>query len=271
MKHLVLGSAGQIGGYLVKYLENKGEEVFTYDIKSNPQQDLRKYHTALESLIKVSDIVHFLAFDVGGAKYLEKYQDTFEFIDNNIKIMDVTFNVLKKYNKPFIFASSQMSYTQDSTYGLLKLVGEKYTKSLGGMYVKFWNVYGYEETSEKSHVIPDFIKMAKENNHIKIRTTGEESRQFLYSLDCSECLYILSQQYSNIDKSQPLHITNFKWSTIKEVAEIISELSGCTIETTDREDQTQKNNRQDPNDYILNFWSPKTSLKEGIINLFELY
>jgi nucleoside-diphosphate-sugar epimerase len=271
MKHLVLGSAGQIGSYLVEYLESQNETVFTYDIASHQEQDLRKYHVALESLIKVSDMVHFLAFDVGGAKYLEKYQNTFEFIDNNIKIMDVTFNLLKKHNKPFIFASSQMSYTQDSTYGLLKLVGEKYTKSLNGMYVKFWNVYGYEPTSEKSHVIPDFIKMAKETGHIKMRTTGKESRQFLYGEDCSECLYMLSKQYNEIDKSSPLHITNFEWNTIKEVAEIISELSGCTIEITDREDQTQKNNRQEPDSYILNFWKPKTNLKQGIKKLFKLY
>jgi hypothetical protein len=41
---------------------------------------------------------------------------------------------------------SNMSY---SPYGVLKNVGELYTKSLNGLIVKFWNVYGIEKTMKK--------------------------------------------------------------------------------------------------------------------------
>ena len=47
-----------------------------------------------------------------------------------------------------------MSY---SPYGVMKRVGEMYTKSLGGLIVHFWNVYGIEKDMEKAHVITDFI------------------------------------------------------------------------------------------------------------------
>ena len=40
----------------------------------------RAYNPTLESYIDTCDIVHFLAFDVGGAKYLEENQDTHEFL-----------------------------------------------------------------------------------------------------------------------------------------------------------------------------------------------
>ena len=74
--------------------------------------------------------VFFLAFDVGGSRYLKKYQHTFDFINNNTHLMAQAFDALNKYNKPFVFASSQMSNMSYSPYGVLKRVGELYTKSL---------------------------------------------------------------------------------------------------------------------------------------------
>ena len=67
--------------------------------------------------------------------------------------------MIKKYNKPVIFASSQMSELNHSSYGMLKLLGEKMTRDIGGVSARFWNVFGYEPDGEKSHVITDFIKM----------------------------------------------------------------------------------------------------------------
>ena len=129
MKHLILGSKGQIGFHLVSYLQSIGEDIIEFDIVNNTNQDLRIYYNSLlENKIKECDFIHFLAFDIGGSIYMEKYQDTFNFIDNNIKIMDRTFNLIKKHKKPFIFASSQMSNMSYSTYGILKCIGEKYTK-----------------------------------------------------------------------------------------------------------------------------------------------
>ena len=230
MKHLILGSSGQIGYHLVNVLKQKGEDVITFDIEDSLRQDLRIYNNKeLEEKIIEADFIHFLAFDIGGSMYMKKYQDTFDFISNNVKIMNNVFDAIKKHNKPFIFASSQMSNMPYSTYGILKAIGEKYTQALGGLVVKFWNVYGYELDDEKSHVITDFIKMAKKDGVIKMRTNGEESRQFLYGDDCSECLLSLSKAYHNVDRSKPLHITNFKWNKIIEVAKIIQSKTNCSI------------------------------------------
>ena len=44
MRYLVLGSAGQIGAPLVKYLKNEGHQVEEYDFRTNPLEDLRYLH-----------------------------------------------------------------------------------------------------------------------------------------------------------------------------------------------------------------------------------
>ena len=271
MKHLVLGSSGQVGYHLIDILNKQKQEVIIFDIIESLDQDLRIYNNKLlEEKIKECDFVHFLAFDIGGSLYMKKYQDTFNFISNNIKIMNNTFDLLKKYNKPFIFASSQMSNMSYSTYGILKAIGEKYTEALGGVVVKFWNVYGYEKDEEKSHVITDFIKMAKQDGIIKMRTDGNEFRQFLYGDDCSECLIALANQYNQIDRTKPLHITNFEWTQIIEIASIIQELTNCQVIPSKDKDTVQLDKRNEPDPYILNFWKPKTNLKQGINQIYKL-
>ena len=268
MKYLVLGSAGQIGSELCKFLKKKGHEVLTFDIEDDSMQDLR-VKGMVDSLVSQSDFVMFLAFDVGGSRYLKKYQHTYEFIDNNARLMVHTFDALKSYRKPFIFASSQMSNMSYSPYGIAKALGESYTRALNGITVKFWNVYGPEHDLEKSHVITDFILKARDYGHITMLTDGKEERQFLHAEDCSNALVILSQQYNSVDREKELHITNFEWNTILEVADIINETLPCKITPAKEIDTVQLNKRNEPDPYILNFWKPVISLKEGINKIIE--
>ncbi len=125
MKYLVLGSEGQVGLELCKFLKNEGHEVLEFDIAKNSSQDLR-IPNIIDDLVKESDFVMFLAFDVGGSRYLKKYQHTYDFIENNTKLTLFTYESLKKHNKPFIFASSQMANMSYSPYGVCKSLGEIY-------------------------------------------------------------------------------------------------------------------------------------------------
>lgn len=271
MKYLVLGSAGQIGSPLCKYLEDQGHTAFTYDIVSNVEQDLRQEPTdELRSLMDSCDFVFFLAFDVGGSTYLQRYEKSPVFLRNNMDIMRNTFSLLHESQKPFIFASTQMSNMLYSSYGVLKQLGEHYTRSLGGLSVKFWNVYGPEEDDEKAHVITDFVKMAQ-NGSIKCRTSGEELRQFLYVEDACEALLRLSDEYSIIDSEEPLHITSFKWSSVKQVAEILADKLECKLSFAAATDEVQKDARNEPDENILKYWQPKTSLVDGIQKIVEYY
>jgi nucleoside-diphosphate-sugar epimerase len=266
MKYLVLGSAGQIGAALVKYLKSQGGVVEEFDLVNSPAQDLRIFNNQLlEEKMPGVDFVMFLAFDVGGSRYLKTYQHTVDFLSNNTLLMENTFSVLKKFRKPFIFASSQMSNMSYSPYGVLKALGEAYAKALGGLVVKFWNVYGVEHDPMKAHVITDFIFSARKNRKIDMLTDGKEQRQFLYADDCSECLSILAERYNKIPRDRELHITNFKWNSILEVAQYIAEIfPGTKVTPAVAVDEVQKDRRNEPDEFILNYWKPRISLSEGI-------
>src|SRR5687767_14833187 len=109
MKYLVLGSEGQIGKPLCEYLLDKGHDVDGIDIVNGYEEDLRERRYKLYKRFRDSDFVYFLAFDVGGSRYLKEYEHTIGFLSNNSKIMSSAFGILDACKKPFVFASSQMS------------------------------------------------------------------------------------------------------------------------------------------------------------------
>mgnify|MGYP001477610072 FL=1 len=93
-KVLILGSEGQVGAHLKDYLKNKNYSVLEFDIAKSKFQDLRKIRNKkLANLIRQSSFIYFLAFDVGGSRYLNKYQNTFGFVSNNILLMQNTFEL----------------------------------------------------------------------------------------------------------------------------------------------------------------------------------
>lgn len=262
MKHLILGSSGQIGTALKKYLKSINEEVIEFDIKRSLDEDLRYDSDNLEYKVRECDFVYFLAFDVGGAKYLDENQNKFGFIRNNMMIMSNTFMILDHVKKPFIFASSPNYPTEG--YGMLKQLGERMTIDIGGIVTRFWNVYDEEDVNERSHVITDFINMAKNNQLIKMRTDGYETRQFLHGLDCSKALYTISQKY-NILEDKIQNITSFKWYTIKQVANIVSEGFDYIPIIPGTVKDGQNYNRIEPNKTdIIKYWNPEIELKTGI-------
>lgn len=265
MRYLVLGSAGQIGKPLTRYLSELGHDVTTFDIKDSREQDLRKANNMLlEKAVQATDFVFFLAWDVGGSKYLSKYQDSYDFIYNNLAIMTNVFDVLRKCSKPFVFVSSQMSDIHESSYGLTKRIGEKISKSLNGLVVKLWNVYDYEDEEEKSHVITDFICAASVGEDIKMLTDGNEYRQFLHASDCVKCFYTLSNCYAELDKSKEYHITSFEWTTIKDLAQIVADNFGVNVIPGPATDTIQFGHKVEPDTVILNYWKPTTTLDQGV-------
>ena len=276
MKVTILGSEGQIGAYLSEYLQKKGHEVTGIDVVYGPENDLRVTpNSYVESKIENADFVFFLAFDVGGSRYLKKYQHTFDFVNNNTRVMANTFRLLKKYNKRFVFASSQMSNMSYSPYGVMKRVGELHTTALKGLTVKFWNVYGIEKDMEKAHVITDFIRRGFEEGEFEMLTDGTEQRQFLYAEDCCEALETVMECYSDFKPEDPLHITSFNATSIAEIAAIIQgqfnliERFDVRIKPGLAKDSVQMDKRNEADTYITGWWTPKTGIDQGIAKVFQ--
>jgi nucleoside-diphosphate-sugar epimerase len=279
----ILGSSGQIGAYLTEYLRRGDKyDVREFDIVNGDHQDMRNIPSPeLHRIIQTSDFIFFLAFDVGGSRYLKKYQHTFDFVNNNARLMVNAFGLIEKYKKPFVFASSQMSNMSHSPYGVLKRVGELYTQTLKGLTVKFWNVYGIEKDHEKAHVITDFIRKGFEEGEFEMMTDGTEERQFLYAEDCCEALETIMESYSDFKPTDPLHVTSFNSHSIKYVADTIQgqfNLLGTDVDPKYMDvrikpglakDSVQMDKRNEADNYILGWWQPKTGLHDGIAKIFS--
>ncbi len=278
-KILILGSKGQIGSHLVDFLKKmKSFQIIEFDLVQGKKFDIRNFNNNnLEKCIQKSDFVFFLAFDVGGSRYLKKYQSTYNFLINNLLILSNVFRLLKKHRKKFIFASSQMSNMDFSPYGTLKRLGEEVTKSLNGIYVKFWNVYGIERDIKKSHVVTDFVLKALKNKHIKMLTSGRESREFLYADDCSEGLYIIMKKFNFFSKkNKELHLTTGKRIKVIDIAKLIKKILlrkkiKISIRSSNKKDDLQNNKNNTPNRFFFKFWKPRYSIEEGIEKIINFY
>jgi nucleoside-diphosphate-sugar epimerase len=141
--------------------------------------------------------------------------------------------------------------------------------------VKFWNVYGIEKDHEKSHVITDFIRKGFEEGEFEMMTDGTEERQFLYAEDCCEALETIMENYTDFKPEDPLHITSFRSTSIKEVAEIIQgqfNLIGkydVKIKPGLAKDSVQMDKRNEADTILQGWWMPKTTIDTGIAKVFE--
>jgi nucleoside-diphosphate-sugar epimerase len=268
-KFLVLGSSGMIGRNLCNLLKSKNLTVLEYDIKNSLNEDLRKSENdELTDLINSCDFVFFLAFDIGGAKYLRNSNKEFSFLANNTKIICNTFEKLKLSGRKFVFVSSYLSYFTNHSYGLLKFLGEHFAESLGGMVVRLYNVYGLEKISLRSHVITDLIFQAKTKKYINVMTDGFEERQFLFVDDCSDGLFEISQNYNEILKHKSIiELSSFEWTSIRHIAEIVSFAYNCKVVFSKK--QADFTIKPIADKFILNFWKPKTTIKEGVFKIIN--
>ena len=153
-------------------------------------------------------------------------------------------------------------------------MGELYTKSLNGLIVKFWNVFGIEHVMEKAHVFTDFIKKGFETGTIDMMTDGTEEREFLYAEDCCEALEKIMQDYDSFTSDDELHITTGNSTSILEIASEIQSLfkeidREVSVVPAESKDEVQKDARNVPDPYIKKWWQPKTSVTEGITKVFN--
>jgi GDP-L-fucose synthase len=92
------------------------------------------------------------------------------------------------------------------------------------------NLYGPGDNfdPQSSHVIPALIKkcvdaIQSKENQIVVWGTGKATREFLYVEDCAEAILLATEKYN---KEDPVNIGAGFEISIKELAELIAELTG---------------------------------------------
>jgi len=139
---------------------------------------------------------------------------------------------------PFREADLWNGYPEETNapYGIAKKMllvqAQAYRQQYGlnSIYLLPVNLYGPGDSfdPEKSHVIPALIKKCFDAihsgaDHIDVWGTGAASREFLYVEDCARAIVQATQHY---DKPEPVNIGAGREISIRELVELIGELSG---------------------------------------------
>jgi nucleoside-diphosphate-sugar epimerase len=254
LNELVLGGEGLIGSSLAERLRAKGHSVHSLDLQSGV--DLRSPFD-LEPFANC-DRVWFLAWDTGGAKYLEARDQQHQQYRNNCEISLRVFDALARTGKPFLFATSQLAGLPNA-YGTTKLMAWHWTLNLGGKVARLWNVYGWERPTIKSHVITDLV-LSGLRGRVRCMTDGLEQRRFLYK---SDCVAALMQLFDG--PQQSAEIAAPEWLTIRSVGEEIARQLKVETEFGDAKGSECLVNPKD----LLPDWRPRVSLSEGIANVIS--
>lgn len=216
--NILLGGQGLVGSALDRKLVEIGERTVVYDLKSG--FDLRWKEP---EDFPGDSYYWFLAWDVGGAKYIMDESEQVSILRSNLALCEKVFGWLQRRKAPFTFVSTQMA-GYPNAYGVTKSVGEVWTNAIGnGLILRLWNCYGAEEPSKRSHVIPDLIRQGRQGV-IRLLTSGSERRQFLHVDDCAEAL--IRQR----ELRQPTaEVTSGEWISIREISERIGEIMGAEV------------------------------------------
>ncbi len=262
IKNLVIGSDGFIGDPFCKFLEEKGEKATRFDIKRKKVEDGRTF----KFNFKEYDKVYFLAWDVGGSKYLYESKLQMFQLKWNLDLMRNVFDQLEKQkHTDFLFVSSQLAEECDTVYGVTKRLGEVWTRQLGGVCIRVWNAYGYmEPLNIKSHVISDFIYQALQKKKISMMTNGLEWRQFTHIRDLSNAFHM---SLNSKDLKRTVYdASSYEWVRIVDIAKIIADITGSKLNLGDKMGH-------DPLPSVnmgrIPGWLPNVELREGIQEMVD--
>lgn len=254
MNELVLGGEGLIGSELIRTLKARGHRVVSLDLKSGC--DLRQ-PLDLKAL-EQCDRVWFLAWDTGGAKFLEAEDRQHEQYRNNCELSLRIFDALAHTRKPFLFTTSQLAGLPNA-YGTTKLMAWHWASHLGGKVARLWNVYGWEHPDARSHVVTDLV-LSGLCGRVECMTNGDEKRLFLYKSDCVAALVELFDS-----PLQTAEIAGPGWLKIREVAEEVARQLNVDIELGQIKGSEVP---IDPSELLPN-WQPRVSLAEGIAKVIS--
>jgi GDP-D-mannose 3',5'-epimerase len=308
-KVLIAGGNGFVGSHLARYLLQRGNFIRVVDINSNDyvkgkycsedlRLDLRKWRNCL-AVTKGMDKVYNLAANMGGIGFISEVGA--EVMHDNILINTYMLEASKRSRvKRYFFSSSACVYPTyrqtdpdveglrekdaypadpDNFYGWEKLLAEKMCEAYQRDYsfdirmARYHNIYGPEGTykggREKS---PAALcrKVAEASNpgEIVVWGDGKQTRSYCYIDDCVRGTAGLME--SEYDK--PMNIGSERLVTIDELADIITEISGKSINK--KYDLTAPQGVRGRNADIklarkVLGWEPRVSLEEGLAKTYR--
>jgi GDP-L-fucose synthase len=249
---LVTGGGGFLGGHLTERLGQDGHDVFA---ARSADYDLTRMEDAARMFDDAgAELVFHLAAEVGGiganranpGRYWYANLMMGAHVLEQARVHDtgklVLVGTVCSYPKlapiPFREETLWDGYPEETNapYGVAKkalLVGaQAYREQYGldAVYLVPVNLYGPGDNFHptNAHVIPDLIRKmvdAQEEGSEEIVLWGDGSptREFLYVDDCVEALSLAAERYDGAD---PVNVGTGEEISIRELAELLQELTG---------------------------------------------
>jgi GDP-L-fucose synthase len=254
MRTLVTGGGGFLGSHLVEKLQAQGGDPF---VARRADYDLTRWDEAERLFTEAQpELVFHLAAEVGGIGANRANPGRYWYAN-----LVMGANVLELSRQrgvaKLVVAGTVCAYPRDTPvpfhegdlwngypeetnapYGVAKksvLVGaQAYREQYGtnAIFLMPANLYGPRDNFHptNAHVIADLIrKMHESPEEVVLWGDGTPTREFLYVDDAAEAFRLAAERY---DGAEPVNIGAGKEISIRELAELIAELTGFTGEIT---------------------------------------
>ncbi len=245
-KRVVLtGGSGFFGSHIKNELEK--ESVSEIILPRSKEYDLRD-PLMVKSILEGVDIVIHAAGTVSGIGGIQKQPAT-SLYDNAIMGLHIMEESHKAGVQKIVNIGTACSYPKfasiplkeqdiwngypeetNAPYGIAKrlhIIGaEAYKKqyNLNIIPLIVFNLYGPRDNFdlETSHVIPALIRKCLENDKLVVWGDGSPTRSFLFVEDAAKAVVLATKNYN---KSYPVNISSSEETSIKDLVEIIGELT----------------------------------------------
>jgi GDP-L-fucose synthase len=302
-KIYVAGHGGLAGSAINrKLIDFKYENIIT---RSSGELDLRNQQDVANFFeTEAPEYIFLAAAKVGGIQANYKYPA--QFIYDNLAIQTNIIHYSYKHQvKKLIFLGSSCIYPKfapqpmkeehlltglleptNEPYAIAKIAGikmcEAYNRQYGTDFLSVMptNLYGPNDNFdlEDSHVLPALIRKfheakAENKSSVEIWGTGSPKREFLYVDDLADACVYLMQNKNYTDITPFVNIGTGQDIPIRQLAELIREITGFQGElvfNTDKPDGTPRKLLD-----VLNMeqlgWNARTTLADGIKKTYDWY
>ncbi len=295
----VAGHRGMVGSAIMRRLAGEDAEILTVDrrdVDLREQDDVRQWVARAKP-----DVIILAAAKVGGILANDSYPADFLF-DNLV----IETNVIQAAHlagvEQLVFLGSSCIYPKfapqpikedalltgpleptNEWYAVAKIAGIKlcqaYRRQYGRRYISIMpcNLYGLNDNFDlsTSHVLPALIRKfhaakAAGKTEVVVWGTGTPLREFLYVDDLADAVVFLMDRY---DGSEPINCGAGSDVSIRQLAETVGRVAGFEgklVFDTSKPDGTPRK-LMDSSRLAALGWRPKTSLEEGIREVYRWF
>ncbi|RLA34725.1 MAG: SDR family NAD-dependent epimerase/dehydratase [Gammaproteobacteria bacterium] len=302
---LVTGGSGFLGSHLCERLIEQGHDVLCVDnfftgtkdnvlnLMENPRFELMRHDVTFPLFVETDEIYN-LACPASPIHYqFDPVQTTKTSVHGAINMLGLAKRVKARifqastsevYGDPQIHPQTEDYWGHVNPIGFRSCYDEgkrcaetlffdyRRQHNLSIKVARIFNTYGPRMHPSDGRVVSNFVVQALKGEPITIFGDGEQSRSFCYVDDLVEAF--IRFMATDDEETGPLNLGNPGEFTIRELAELVIEMTGSTSklksEPLPSDDPRQRQPDISQAKKLLD-WEPKTSLREGLVPTIKYF